>query len=370
MTLVPDCQGLKIHNTLSLLYANVLFGQSRKVKTFHEIIVVKKKMFVTISQLIFYINFPSSIIFINTVLIFSSDIGNRITELSKAVTRIHSDMKVIQQLLVDDGHIPSDALTKDGSSILGKYIIGAKNNFRGFNYRQEEKAAPLKVTVHHEEEEVDKETVTTDTKQESELQHDQTDKCGAEGSTQVTDCDVVKMEEGRARAETEDGEKSEKEEQVEADNNENTHNKVREEGGARVSFANVEEKVKGEVTQDEPENIREEEFNKGAKVDEKHTEAATEPAEINKVSSEKSETKKLVNRFKEIELQEKKVEPRWMKGRKFDHNAAEKSGVRESNDKPGVQKNIPSPTGSSSSQDTGFGSQEGEGSIDGTLVSP
>uniref|UniRef100_A0A3B4UES3 Transient receptor potential cation channel subfamily C member 2b n=1 Tax=Seriola dumerili TaxID=41447 RepID=A0A3B4UES3_SERDU len=58
-------------------------------------------------------------------------IGNRITELSKAVCRMHSDMKVIQQLLMDDGHIPSDALTKDGSSILGKYIIGAKNNFRG-----------------------------------------------------------------------------------------------------------------------------------------------------------------------------------------------------------------------------------------------
>lgn len=302
------------------------------------------------------------------MLIFSSDIGNRITELSKAVTRIHSDMKVIQQLLVDDGHIPSHALTKDGSSILGKYIIGAKNNFRGFNSRQEEKTTPLKVTVHHEEEEVDKETVS-DTKQESELQRCQTDKCGAEGSTQVTDCDVVKMEEGRARAETEDGEKSEKEEQIEADKNENTHNKVRKEGGARVSFANVEEKVKGEVTQDEPENIREE-LNKGAKVDEEHTEATTEAAEINKVSGEISETKKLVDRFKEIELQEKKVEPRWMKGRKFDHNAAETSGVRESNDKPGVQKNIPSPTGSSSSQDTGFGSQEGEGSIDGTLVSP
>uniref|UniRef100_A0A3Q2D0F4 Transient receptor potential cation channel subfamily C member 2b n=1 Tax=Cyprinodon variegatus TaxID=28743 RepID=A0A3Q2D0F4_CYPVA len=58
-------------------------------------------------------------------------IGNRITELNKAVSRMHIEMKGIQQLLLTDGHAPNDALTKDGSSVLGKYIIGAKNNFRG-----------------------------------------------------------------------------------------------------------------------------------------------------------------------------------------------------------------------------------------------
>ncbi|XP_023260451.1 short transient receptor potential channel 2-like [Seriola lalandi dorsalis] len=297
------------------------------------------------------------------------DIGNRITELSKAVCRMHSDMKVIQQLLMDDGHIPSDALTKDGSSILGKYIIGAKNNFRGFNSRQEEKNTSFQVTVHHEEEGVDKEKVA-DTKQESDTQQNQVGECGAEGTTQVTDCDVVKMEEGRAKIETEDEKETEKEEQVEADKNQNMYNKVKEEGAAGASFNNVEEMVKAEVTQDEAENIREEEIHTGAKIGEKHTEATTELIESIKVSNETTETKKLVNKFKDIELQEKKVEARWMKGRKFEHNVAEKSGVRESNDKPGVQKTIPSPTGSSSSQDTGFGSQEGEGSIDGSLVRP
>uniref|UniRef100_M4A7F0 Transient receptor potential cation channel subfamily C member 2b n=1 Tax=Xiphophorus maculatus TaxID=8083 RepID=M4A7F0_XIPMA len=58
-------------------------------------------------------------------------IGNRITELNKAVSRMHLEMKGIQQLLMTDGHAANDALTKDGSSVLGKYIIGAKNNFRG-----------------------------------------------------------------------------------------------------------------------------------------------------------------------------------------------------------------------------------------------
>uniref|UniRef100_A0A3Q3AN89 Transient receptor potential cation channel subfamily C member 2b n=1 Tax=Kryptolebias marmoratus TaxID=37003 RepID=A0A3Q3AN89_KRYMA len=58
-------------------------------------------------------------------------IGNRITELNKAVSRMHGEMKVIQQFLVAEGHVSNDALTRDGSSVLGKYIIGAKNNFRG-----------------------------------------------------------------------------------------------------------------------------------------------------------------------------------------------------------------------------------------------
>ncbi|XP_071317707.1 short transient receptor potential channel 2-like [Trachinotus anak] len=289
------------------------------------------------------------------------DIGNRITDLSKAVCRIHNDMKVIQQLLVDDGHIPSDAVTKDGSSILGKYIIGAKNNFRGFNSRQDDKNSPLKVTVHQEEEEVDQEKDDSDTKQGSDVQQSQVGECGAEGSTQVRDCDVVKMEEGRARVETEDEEDTEKEEQVKADKNENTYNKVKEEEAAGTGF-NVEEKAKAEAAQDEVKNIREEGILTGAKVGEKHTETTTEPTESIKASNEK--TKQLANKFTDIELQEKKVEARWTKGRMFDHNVA------ESNVKPGVKKTIPSPTGSSSSQDTGFGSQEGEGSIDGSLVSP
>uniref|UniRef100_A0A3B3Y1F3 Transient receptor ion channel domain-containing protein n=1 Tax=Poecilia mexicana TaxID=48701 RepID=A0A3B3Y1F3_9TELE len=83
------------------------------------------------------------------------DIGNRITELNKAVSRMHLEMKGIQQLLMTDGHAANDALTKDGSSVLGKYIIGAKNNFRGFNTRQDDKSTSLQVTVHQKEEGAD-----------------------------------------------------------------------------------------------------------------------------------------------------------------------------------------------------------------------
>ncbi|XP_070839457.1 short transient receptor potential channel 2-like [Chaetodon trifascialis] len=261
------------------------------------------------------------------------DIGNRITELNKAVFRMHSDMKVVHQLLMDDGQAATDALNKDGSSILGKYIMGAKNNFRGFNSRHEDKNASLKVTVHHGEEGVDKEKVDLDTKQESDTQENQVGECGTEGSKQVTDCDVVKMEEGRATAELGDNKGTEKKDQVEAGKNENTDSEVKVVAG--TSFNNVEDEVQAKATQDEAEKRGEGEMLTGAKVGGEHTE---------------------------------RMEAKWRKGRKFEHDVEEKAGVRESNDKPGAKKIIPSPTGSSSSQDTGFGSQEGEGSIDGMRV--
>uniref|UniRef100_A0A673BYW2 Short transient receptor potential channel 2-like n=1 Tax=Sphaeramia orbicularis TaxID=375764 RepID=A0A673BYW2_9TELE len=90
------------------------------------------------------------------------DIGNRITELSKAVGRMHSDMKLLQQLLVDEGHTAGNGFTKDASSFLGKYIIGAKNNFRGFNSRQDDKSSSIKVMMHPGEVDKDEEKVNSD----------------------------------------------------------------------------------------------------------------------------------------------------------------------------------------------------------------
>ncbi|XP_029304391.1 short transient receptor potential channel 2-like [Cottoperca gobio] len=258
------------------------------------------------------------------------DIGNRITLLTKTVTRMHGDIKVVQQLLMEDGHTVSDTLNKDGSSFLGKYIIGAKNNFIGFNSRPDEKSAPLKVTVHHGEEGVDKEKVELDTKQ------NQVGECGAEGTKQVQDCDVVKMEEGRAKTKLGDEKETEKKEQMEADKNENTDIEVKEDVIAGTSFNHVEEKPKAEA-----EKRREGETLAGVEVCEKHTETIPE-----------------------------QVDAKGMKVRTFEHNVGEKSGVRESDAKPGAKKTIISPTGSSLSQDTGFGSQEGEGSMDGVLVRP
>ncbi|XP_041864725.1 short transient receptor potential channel 2-like [Melanotaenia boesemani] len=267
------------------------------------------------------------------------DIGNRITELSKAVSRIHSDMKVVQQLAMADGHAANDALTKDGSSVLGKYIIGAKNNFRGFNSKNDDKSTSLKVTVHQGEEGVDKDKGDSEVEQGSDTQSNQVDECGAERSKQVTECEVVKMEEGRAQAEQ--GEKeTEKKEQTESDKSENCNNKETEEVAEGTSFIHVEEKVKAEIIQHEEDKKGEGEINTVAKVTEKDIETIPENAEI---------------------------EAGWIKDRKLEKNVSEK--FLKGRDGNLVNKKvIPSPTGSSSSQDTGFGSQDGEGPIDSTLV--
>ncbi|KAM6907138.1 short transient receptor potential channel 2-like [Xenentodon cancila] len=282
-----------------------------------------------------------------------TDIGNRITELSKAVSRIHSDVKVVQQVLMADCHSGDDALTKDGSSVLGKYIIGAKNNFRGFSNRQDNKNATLKVTVHHGEEEISKEKADSEVQQESDTQ--QMDECGSEGSKQVKDCEVVKMEEGRAHEEQRD--------QTELGRSENDVSKEERRVTEGTSFNNVEEQVKADTTQDEADK-REGESDGGSKVTENPVKKVSEQSEASEVGCELTDTRKTINMFKDIELKERPVEARWMKGRKFERNVAEKSRVGEKIEKPGKTKVIPSPTGSSSSQDTGFGSQEGERSID------
>lgn len=282
----------------------------------------------------------------------SSDIGNRITELSKAVVRIHNDMKVVQQLLINDENVSKDALTQDGPSFLGKYITGAKNNFRGFMTGHESKSPSLTVTVHHEEGEVNKEKV--DSKLESDIQENQAGECGADESQQVTRCDVMKMEEGRAKLEPGDENETETKEKVETGDSEDTDNKAKEEVVAGTSFNYAEEKLETEASQAEKDTF---------KV------TITEQAETITDSNEKIDTKKLVKKFEDIELKEKNVEERWVKNRKSENNTAEQSVVMEVYEKPGAKKIIPSPTGSSSSQDTGFGSREGEGSIDGMLVS-
>uniref|UniRef100_A0A8C9WH04 Short transient receptor potential channel 2-like n=1 Tax=Scleropages formosus TaxID=113540 RepID=A0A8C9WH04_SCLFO len=55
------------------------------------------------------------------------DVGNRITELSKTVGRLHSEMKYIHKSL------QTTATKTEEDDILRKYIAGAKNNFKGFD---------------------------------------------------------------------------------------------------------------------------------------------------------------------------------------------------------------------------------------------
>ncbi|XP_036817775.1 short transient receptor potential channel 2-like [Oncorhynchus mykiss] len=58
------------------------------------------------------------------------DVGNRITELNKGVGRLHSDMKTFYQNLQNSKSFGSKG---DGGNFLGKYIKGAKNNFKNFD---------------------------------------------------------------------------------------------------------------------------------------------------------------------------------------------------------------------------------------------
>ncbi|XP_063060412.1 short transient receptor potential channel 2 [Engraulis encrasicolus] len=83
------------------------------------------------------------------------DVGNRITELGKVVTRVHAEMKDLHQSMVTrlDSQDPSKA-KMDSSDILSRYITGAKNNFRGFDNKLawQGSASPLEVAVHIEDE--------------------------------------------------------------------------------------------------------------------------------------------------------------------------------------------------------------------------
>lgn len=275
-----------------------------------------------------------------------SDIGNRITELNKVVFRMHGDLKVVQQILMDDGQGSNDA-SKDGFSVLGKYIMGAKNNFRGFNGKQDndDNNTPLKVTVHHREESADKE-VKSGVAGES--------ACGRQGS----DCDVVKMEEGRVKSKLGVHGETESKEEVEAERKTKTGNDEKEQG--RAGATDVQAEVRAEATADEA--------SRGGKVPpgqtggKKWTEKSLEQAES---ANKSTDIKSKVTKFNDIELQETKKQTQAGKGRTTEHTLTRMSDVGESEKRPGTNKSIPSPTGSSSSQDTGFGSREGEGSIDG-----
>lgn len=283
------------------------------------------------------------------------------TELSKAVARMHNDLKVAQQYAMDDGNDTSDAPTKNGSSVLGKYITGAKNNFRGFTTRQDDKCTDLKVTVHSIEEKLDKEKF--EAQMESDIQQNEVDERRDEGP--FPDSVVVKMEEGRAQAEQEEKKEINSDEKEKAAKGEISVNKVKEEKKGGNGFTNTEETLSDEATDEEAETLNEGGMNKEGRVPDEHMTCAH--AESIEVSDEKIETQKIISKFNHIELQEKKAaQPSWMKGRKPEHNVAE----TPHNEKPEMKKMIPSPTGSSSSQDTGFGSQEGEESIDGTPVRP
>lgn len=275
---------------------------------------------------------------------------------------MHIEMKGLQQLLMTDGQFANDVLTKDGSSVLGKYIIGAKNNFRGFNTRQDDKNTSLKVTVHHKEEGAQETKAGSEARQDTDAQLDQVDE-NTEELNEGTDCEVVKMEEGRAKSELCNGKETEKREHVEVYKDDKEKEQVTE----GKSFISVEDNQKTENTQ---EAVVKGEGVINPQVTEKLTEMRPEHLESTKTSCETTDPKKMTNKFNNMELKERTEEAGWMKGKKYETNVVDRSHVIKGEEKNGSKKVIQSPTGSSGSNDTGFGSQEREGSIDGTPVKP
>lgn len=287
-----------------------------------------------------------------------ADIGNRITELSKAIVWMHGDMKVVQQLLVEDDHSTHDTLPRDGSSVLGKYIIGAKNNFRGFSSRQEDKRASPQVTVHHGEE--GEEKAKGDSAEDLKLQVGPGEE-SKEEEEELSHCVAVKMEGSQVKA------KLPTARQVDGGEPEQEDGFTLREKAVAAGFDHPKDEGKAEVDVDEAEQRRSADVFPGVRGGDKHTEGDSD--EVGS-GGENSDIRTVLSKFKDIEPHEQRerAEAKWRKGRKLEHYVMEKTDIRE--EKVETKKNIPSPTGSNGSQDTGFGSQEGEGSIDGILVIP
>ncbi len=92
---------------------------------------------------------------LHCLLLCCSDVGNRITELNKVVSRLHTEMQEFHQKLQwRRKSVP------DQANILGKYILGAKNNFRGFDKNEamgyENTGLPISTHPAEEEDEDEK----------------------------------------------------------------------------------------------------------------------------------------------------------------------------------------------------------------------
>ena len=321
----------------------------------------------------------------------SADVGNRITALSKVMGRLHSEMKVVQQLLVKEGFNGKDGAPQEGSSILGKYILGAKNNFKDFNKDQPEKTLP--VTVHqglekeaaHQEQEEDRDRgVTEETPQKTPPER------GAGGGPEkgpesvalaaLAACVIINMEESGGPGPTEDereetADATEPEPAAIAENTasastgEATHEDAngssagQKAAGEAVAVAVA---VGGGEAKEERwrENLKTEDGKTEKKseysADKSGSTARQKPSEEKADASEAKETGAGMS----IEVKGNPVEPKVGKEKKQEADGAKKTVAWEDSGKPGKVKVVPSPTGSSSSQDTGFGSQEGEGSME------
>ncbi|XP_061105666.1 short transient receptor potential channel 2-like [Conger conger] len=273
------------------------------------------------------------------------DVGNRITELGKVVGRLHSEMKQIHQNLASQSD--QTAPTTQGSSILGRYIRGAKNNFRDFDSQAATESGhlPLHVPFSHGEEEnegggeerrMEEGRAGLERKEEAwkesvwnALKRKEKRDVGNGGMEQEK---VEKDEKGtdgvKGEEEVNDGAKVEEEEKTDGVTGEKTGVRVERTGGTNV----------------------EEETTDGVKVEEEKNDGVKEEEEKNDGVKEEEE------KNDGVKEEEKKND-----GVKVEEKETEKSKAGEKV----PEEDALSPTDSGGSRDTGFGSQEGEGSVTG-----
>lgn len=130
--------------------------------------------------------------------VFPPDAGNRITELSKVIGQLHTEMKHIQTNHSDN----PKGDPSGGSSLLGKYIHGAKNNFSGFNSNEsilhEE---PAEENAEDEETADVQESPTADAEPDRKSNEEQ----NSEGETDNAVEDMNETEEGENEGDGETG---------------------------------------------------------------------------------------------------------------------------------------------------------------------
>lgn len=298
--------------------------------------------------------------------VFPADVGNRITELSKVIGQLHAEMKQIHTNMFDYSD-NTKADPSGGSSFLGKYILGAKNNFKGFN-NNERKTAPFHEPVHHEqpaetvEETVNvQESQTTDTEADRKSNEEQS----SEGETDNAVDDMNGTEERGKETGIDDVIEISMEEGAEK-NTENTSETVIDiESNSDIeseASGKRQDEVMTEKAEDNREELNTDEPTGGSALNEAETEENGEVEENNgtiedinedvvEVVSEGSSSEGIkfdLSQTNLVSFLAKRIEEK-----------LEKKVLKETNFTfSGNQAT--SPTGSDDSQDTGFGSQEFE----------
>ncbi|KAL2096073.1 hypothetical protein ACEWY4_008221 [Coilia grayii] len=135
------------------------------------------------------------------------DVGNRITELSKVVGRVHAEIKDLHQSLITRLESQGSTGSKtESSDVLSRYIIGAKNNFRGFDNKMawQGSASPLEVAVHIEDERPQEPNKDEETRQDVKDEGNEDKKKKDEGAREE------KKEDGSREEKKEDGSKEDR----------------------------------------------------------------------------------------------------------------------------------------------------------------